>query len=142
LTNSAKPSLQPSPVKVDEEVWSIECTVDELQLDLCRAKEAITIDRGFYVDGRRSVKTLTVHKYYRQARELMKWIPIARPPPEFVIKTSDLSPKLIKELEARLDNTSTFGYILKEAAGRIFENLDFNRYHQSIARCLKVRLEP
>jgi hypothetical protein len=133
---------QPSPIKVDEEVWSIECTVDELQLDLCKTKEEIMIDRGFYVNGQRSVKTLTVHKYYRQARELMKRIPIARPPPEFVINTSDLSPKLIEELEARLDNPPTFAYILKAAAGRIFENLDFNRYHQSIARSLKVRLEP
>ena len=128
-------------VKVDEEVWSIECTVDELQLDLCRAKEVITVDQGFYVNGQRYVRTLTVHKYYRQARELMKWIPIARPPLAFVINTSDLSLKLIKELEAWI-NHPTFSYILKEAAGRIFENLDFSRYHQSIARCLKVRLEP
>jgi hypothetical protein len=138
--------LKPSPIKVDEEEWSIEYTVDELQLDLCRAKEVITIDRGFYVDGRRSEKTLTIHKYYRQARELSKWIPIARPPPAFVINASDLSPKLIKEIEEWFDyshsSTSTFTYILKEAAGRIFENLDFTRYHQSIARCLRVRLEP
>jgi hypothetical protein len=132
-----KPHSQPAPIKVDEEVWSIECTVDELQLDLCRAKEEITVDRGFYVNGQRRAKTLIVHKYYRQARELMKWFP-----PEFVINISDLSPKLIKELEARLENPPTFGYILKEAAGRIFENLDFNLYHQSIARDLKVRLEP
>jgi hypothetical protein len=115
--------------------------VDELQLDLCRAKEVITVDQGFYVNGQRYVRTLTVHKYYRQARELMKWIPIARPPLVFVINISDLSLKLIKELEAWI-NHPTFSYILKEAAGRIFENLDFSRYHQSIARCLKVRLEP
>jgi hypothetical protein len=132
----------PSPVKVDEEVWSTECTVDELQLDLCRAIEQIMIDRGFYVDGRKSVRILTVHKYYKRARELMKWLPIARPPPEFVINTSDLSPKLIEELEARLDNPPTFAYILKEAVGRIFENLDFNLYHQSVARSLRVRVEP
>jgi hypothetical protein len=126
---------------VDDEVWSTECTVDELQLDLCRAKEVITIDRGYYVNGQRSVKKLTVHKYYRQAWELRKWIPIARSPPEFVINASDLSPKVIEELGGRVDDPDVFGYILKQAVGRIFENLDFNRYHQSIARGLKVRLE-
>jgi hypothetical protein len=128
---------QPLPFIVNDEVWSTECAVDELQLDLCRAKEEIAIDRGFYVNGHRSIKTLTVHKYYRQARKLMKWFP-----PDFVINVSDLSPKLIKELEARLDDPPTFGYILNQAVGRIFENLDFNLYHLSIARNLRVRLEP
>jgi hypothetical protein len=136
-----RPQLQPSPFIVNDEIWSTECTVDELQLDLCRAKEEITIDRDFYVNGQRSLKTLTVRKYYRQARELMKWISIMRPAPEFVINAIDLSPEVTGELEARLDNPPTFGYILKEAVGRIFENLDFNLYHQSIARSLKVRLE-
>ena len=127
---------------VDSVVWSIECTVDELQLDLCRVKEEILIDRGFYVDGKKSIKKLTVKKYYKQARELMGLIPKIRTVPEFVINSSDLSPKVIEELEVRADNPEAFGYILKEAAGRIFENLDFKRYHQSVARSLKVRLEP
>jgi hypothetical protein len=131
---------QPSPI--DSVVWSIECTVDELQLDLCRAKEEITIDRGFYVDGKKSVKKLTVQKYYRQARELMKWIPIARPAPEFVINARDLSPKVIEELEVRANNPDAIGYVLKQAVGRIFENLDFNFYHLSISRSLRVRMEP
>ena len=127
---------------VDSVVWSIECTVDELQLDLCGVKEEILIDRGFYVDGKKSIKKLTVKKYYKQARELMGLIPKIRTVPEFVINSSDLSPKIIEELEVRADNPEAFGYILREAAGRIFENLDFKRYHQSVARSLKVRLEP
>jgi hypothetical protein len=89
-----------------------------------------------------SVKKLTVRKYYRQARELMKWIPIAKPSPEFVINASDLSPKVIEELEVRIDNPSTLSYILKQAAGRVFENLDFDYYHLSVARNLRVRIEP
>jgi hypothetical protein len=134
-------------VQVDQGVWSIECTVDELQRDLYWTTEEITIDRGYYVDGQKSVKTLTVRKYYRRAKELMKWIPIARPAPEFVINASDLSPKVIEELEVRADNSNsnsnsdTIGYILKQAVGRIFENIDFDQYHISIARSLKVRIE-
>jgi hypothetical protein len=113
--------------------WSMERLVDELFLNLAGIREMLTTDEG---------KTISVRKYYSRARELMMWIPIARPPPEFVINASDLSHKVIEELEIRVDNPDAIGYILKQAAGRIFENLDFNRYHQSIARSLKVRLEP
>jgi hypothetical protein len=125
-----------------EVVWSIECIIDELHLELSRVKEELTIDLNYYVDGQRRVKTKTVTKYYRQALALIRWIPIARPPREFVISTCDLSPKVIQELEERIDNPQTFSYILKQAVGRIFENIDFVYYHQSIARNLKVRLEP
>lgn len=127
--------------EIDCEVWSIECTVDELQLNLCRIKEYITFPLESDNRGQ-GTKTLTVHKYYRQARELMMWIPIARPVPEFVINANDLSPKVVKELEVRVDDSLTFVYILKQAVGRIFENLDFNRYHLSVAKNLRVRLEP
>lgn len=37
----------------------------------------------------------------------MKWIPIARPAPEFVISAHDLSPKETEELDARIDNPKT-----------------------------------
>jgi hypothetical protein len=72
----------------------------------------------------------------------MKWIPTARPVPEFVINESDLSSKVIEELESRIDYPRILTDILKQAAGRLFENLDFDRYHQSVARNLKVRVEP
>ena len=126
---------------VDSVVWSIECTVDELQLDLCRVKEEILIDRGFYVDGKRSIKKLTVKKYLQTSPRTDGVDTKDKNIPEFVINSSDLSPKVIEELEVRVDNPEAFGYILREAAGRIFENLDFKRYHQSVARSLKVRLE-
>jgi hypothetical protein len=126
--------------EVDNEVWSDECTVDELQRDLCKAK--VRIARAGIDWGHNEPKVLTVHKYYLLARELMKWIPIARPVPEFRIRVVDLSPKVIRELEARIDSPPSFSYILKQAVGRIFENIDFTYYHQSIARHLRVRLEP
>jgi hypothetical protein len=72
--------------KVDREVWSIECTIEELELDLSRAIENITCP--LEGDDGQEMKTLTVHKYYQQAKDLAKWIPIARPVPEFVINTS------------------------------------------------------
>jgi hypothetical protein len=127
--------------QVGHEVWSIECLVDELQLILCKVVEHITFTIENDGWGQSKTKTLTVHKYYRQARELMKWIPVAKPP-EFVINASDLSPKIIEELEDRVDHLPTLRYIFKEAVGRIFENLDFDRYHLTIARNLRVRIDP
>jgi hypothetical protein len=116
-----------------EELWSRECLVDELFLCLARKREEITLSRG---------KTIRIRSYYCQARELMKWLPIARPAPGFVINASDLSRKVIEELEVRADNPDDIGYILRQAVGRIFENLNDDYYHRSIARSLKVRLEP
>jgi hypothetical protein len=141
---SAQQEQENKEIKVDGEVWSVECTVDKLQIDLCRAIKHITFSPENDGEDQRSQEEniLTVHKYYRQAKELMKWVPIARPVPEFVINASDISPKVIEELEARIDNPPTFRYILKQAVGRIFENLDFAYYHMSVARNLPVRIEP
>jgi hypothetical protein len=124
--------------KVDREVWSIECTIEELVLDLSRAVENI----ASLEDNSLGTKTLTVHKYDQQARDLMRWIPIARPAPEFVINAKDLSFDMIREIESRLDDLPNLTYILKQAIGRIFENLGHAYFHLSIARNLRVRIEP
>jgi hypothetical protein len=58
--------------------------------------------------------------------------------PEFLISLSDLSPKLVKEL-AIVDET-TRDFVLKQAVGRIFEDINSKLYHNSISRVLKVRL--
>ena len=80
---------------------------------------------------------ITVHKYYNQALALRKWIPIARPAPAFVINMSDLSSRIIAELKTIEDPQD----VLKEAVGRIFENIDSVQYHLSIARLLEVVLK-
>ena len=119
-----------------KEYWTTERLIDQLFLNLCSSRQTITNDSG---------RTITVRKYYRQARELMKWIPIARlPSNEFVIYISDLTPAVRKEIENVADNHNhkTLRYILTQAVGRIFENLDFEYYHLSVARNLRVRLEP
>ena len=121
--------------KVRREVWSIECTKEELQIDLSRMVENITFPDNN--DGQ--MKMLTV---YQQAKDLAKWIPIARPAPEFIINAKDLSPGAIEELESRLDDIPTLTYILKQAVGRIFENLGHAYFHLSVARNLRVRIEP
>jgi hypothetical protein len=104
--------------------------IDELFLHLLFVQEIVTNDTGDKISAR---------KYPRLAAELGRWIPIARPPPEYVIDRSDLDERLGQELDEITSNDAR-QYVLKEAVGRIFENLNFERYHLSIARNLKVRL--
>jgi hypothetical protein len=117
-----------------KEYWTTECLVDQLFLNLCSSRQAIVNDNG---------RIITVRKYYAQARELMKWIPIARlPSNEFVINISDITPAIRKEIESIVNSPKMLQYILTQAVGRIFENLDFEYYHLSVARNLRVRFEP
>jgi hypothetical protein len=117
----------------EQELWTTECLVDQLFLCLAATKEYIATNKN---DG-----TIPVKKYYSQARRLMKWIPIARPAPEYVINISDLSPKVRKEIESIIDSPTTLQYVLTQVVGRIFENINFDYYHLSIARYLKVKFE-
>ena len=75
--------------------------------------------------------------YVNQAFHYLK-IGILSPVPEFLISLSDLSPRLIKEL-AILDKR-TRDFVLKQAVGRIFEEINAKLYHNSISRVLNVRL--
>jgi hypothetical protein len=127
------PALQEKD-EYEEEKWTTERIVDEVFLNLVATTEIITIEGN----GR----SIPVKKYYRQARELMKWIPIARPSPEFVINICDLTPKVRKEIESISAYHETLQYVITQAVGRIFENFDFECYHLSIARNLRVRFEP
>lgn len=117
----------------DIEYWTENALVEELFLQLaCTKKTAVARNRLS-----RKYVVVTDYKYYQQALKLRRWIPIARPPPEFVVNLSDLSSRVIVELKV-LQNTQD---VLKQAVGRIFENIDEQQYHLSIASQLKVRLE-
>jgi hypothetical protein len=111
--------------------WTTQKLIDELVLHLARVSEIVINDSG---------DKITVRKYYRRAAELGRWIPIARPAPEYIVDISDLNDKLRKELLEEITSNDARQDVLKEAVGRIFENLNFERYHLSIARNLKVRL--
>jgi hypothetical protein len=116
---------------VQPELWTTEKLVDELFLCLVSISESVSDDKG---------ETISVRKYPRRARELRKWIPVARPPPEYIIDKPDLNEKLRTEVMEEITSEEARQYVLKEAVGRIFENLDSEEYHLSIARNLVVRL--
>jgi hypothetical protein len=135
LNNSTTPIPTVSQqLREEQELWTTECLVDQLFLCLAGTKEYITT-----TTTNKNDRTIPVRKYYSQARRLMKWIPIARPAPEFVINISDLSLKVRKEIESIIDSPTALQYVLTQAVGRIFENIDFDYYHLSIARSLKVK---
>lgn len=132
--NTPPTALHEKDEQGEEEKWTIECIVDEVFLNLAGTTEIITIEENS--------RSIPVRKYYRQARELMKWIPIARPSPEFIINICDLTPKVRKGIESILSYRETMQYVITQAVGRIFENLDFEYYNLSVARNLRVRFEP
>jgi hypothetical protein len=45
------------------------------------------------------------------------------------------------ELCLEIGNEQMFGYMVREAVGRLFENIDSNYYHGSIMKNLNVRFE-
>jgi hypothetical protein len=68
---------------------------------------------------------------------LRKYIPIAKPVPKFVVNTCNLSTRVLAELKVLEDAQ----IVLKQAVGRIFENIDAFEYHIRIARFLEVVLK-
>lgn len=115
----------------DNDEWTSECLVDELFFSLVKVRECITNNKG---------RTIHIRKYYRRARDILKLIPISKPAPVFIINISDLPQRIIKEIERVTENDAR-AYILTQAVGRIFENIDFKRYHLSIAKNLRVGFE-
>ena len=101
----------------NDDIWTYECLKDILFNTLT-----------FYDD------------YYIQARSLMYIIPVANPPPAFKIRISHLSQRIVEEFKKC--NKRSRADVLTEAAGRIFENLDHEYFHQSVKRKLRVELVP
>jgi hypothetical protein len=76
--------------------------------------------------------------YYAQARGLMYKIPVYEPAPAFIITLSDLTERIRAELEASKRITRL--EVLREAVGRLFENIDYNYFHLSVKKRLIVEL--
>ena len=113
----------------DFEYWTIAHLTDELFLQLAKTKVIVNYNG----------KKVSIYKYYNQALRMWKWIPISKPKAKFVVKISDLTPRIYCELK-NLD-ISAAQYVLKESVKRIFENIDFKFYHEHIENNMEVVLE-
>jgi hypothetical protein len=114
----------------DIESFTIGGLIDDVYLSLLCSKETVTDDYG---------TRIVINKYYLQAWKLQRFISVGYPPPYFVIMLSDLNPKLKQALKDLDDETKN--YVLNQAIGRIFENINPKLYHLSIARRLRWKLE-
>ena len=67
-------------------------------------------------------------------------IPLDRPVPFFDIDLQDLSTQLKHQLaELKKSDARMFWYVIKIAVAQIFENINFDYFHRSIMRHLKIR---
>ncbi|MDP9197333.1 MAG: hypothetical protein M3O24_02070 [Thermoproteota archaeon] len=82
-------------------------------------------------------KAIDFRKYYNQAYHFLKIGHLERVP-KFLISMQDLEPSLLREL-ANLDNENR-NFVLKQAVGRIFEDINSRLYHASISKLLEVEL--
>jgi hypothetical protein len=132
--------------------WSFAAISDELFISMLDTKAAFCM-----INSNRKISSMPDHndgeKVYRcntgsgvlrrlyeeQARYKMFRIPVLRPPSIFVVYLKHLDDRLKNEL-ASLDRESK-DYVMKEAIGRLFENIDKRFFLLSVKPLLKWRLE-
>src|SRR5215813_4045114 len=105
------------------------CLVDCLKQNLTTIMECIKVSG--------TEKIYDNRKYYNQVHNLLK-IGAFKPVPHFPVSVSDLWPPMLKEFRV-LDKRDR-NFVLKQAVGRIFEDVNSKLYHSSISRVLEVRL--
>jgi hypothetical protein len=105
--------------------WTTDFAIEELKEHLARFE--VQNDGG-----------VTSRKYYNQANHLMYRIGVFKPTPLFEISIADLTPVLIDELRS-LDKKSR-NYVLKQAVGRIFEDINSRFFHSSVSSLLEVQI--
>lgn len=98
-------------------------TKTDLLADLCGCEQY-----GYKIESR---------KYYHQAYHFLKTGHLATVP-NFLISMKDLEVSLLSEL-ANLDNDDR-NFVLKQAVGRIFEDINSRLYHVTVSKLLEVQL--
>jgi hypothetical protein len=117
------PSSSKDTVKASYDFWTTECLIDELAFCLC--------SNASYIIKEDSNQIHITHKYSDQAEWMFHRINIWKPTPEFVINISDLTSRLKKELNEISSTPETLNYVVTQAVARIFESVNFERYHRS-----------
>jgi len=117
-------------------LWTTAAIEDELTFQLSSAI-------SFEIDANTQVIHIT-HKYYDQAAFILRRINLYRPPPDFVIYLSDITPKLRSHL-GQLNESSPimFHRVVTDSVQNILENINQRYYHVSnIAYKVRWRFEP
>ena len=133
----------------DSEVLTLAAIADEMTISLLDTKAVFCMinsnkgfsDRKWVEEANRCNNGNGVSRrlYEQQAIYKMYRMPIYRQPPVFVVHLKHLDYRLKQEL-AKLDKWSK-DYVMKEAIGRIFENVDRRFYYLSAKPLLDWSLE-
>jgi hypothetical protein len=124
--------------QTEEDLWTPNYLIDRLKQHLATVIVVQQSSRKEdYENNLQSKKVFDSRKYYNQAHDYLK-IGAFQPVPSFPVHISDLSPKLVRELSEldRIDRK----FVLKQAVGRIFEDINSRLYHDSVSRVLEVKL--
>jgi hypothetical protein len=146
-------SLPTSTHKEESRIpWSLAAIVDELTISMfdtktvfcminSNQKTSVASDPGEAEEAYRyNIGSGVLRRLYvEQARYKMYRIPVFRPSPVFVVYLKHLDDRLKKEL-ANLDR-QTKDFVMKEAIGRIFEQVDRRFFLLSTKPLLRWRLE-
>jgi hypothetical protein len=138
LTDEIKSPAEIRKVISKEDIWTSGYLIDRLKQHLGRVIVGVNATKEISESEHKERIIFGDRKYYNQAFDLLR-IGAFKPVPFFIINLSDLTERLRKEL-SDLDK-QTRQYVLKQAVGRIFEDVDFDLFHNSISRVLKVKFE-
>jgi len=138
VTDEIKTAAEIRKVISKEDIWTLGYLIDRLKQQLGRVVLAVNTTKEISEREQKERVIFGDRKYYNQAFNLLR-IGAFKPVPFFIINLSDLTERLRKEL-SDLDKQAR-QYVLKQAVGRIFEDINFDLFHNSIARVLKVKFE-
>jgi hypothetical protein len=111
--------------------WTVSYTIEQLKEHLARVKHTIVINEKM---------TIRARKYYDQAFHLLK-IGAFKQTPSYVISLTDFDNDSRLLIELHDLDKETLAYVLRQAVGRIFEDVNSKLYHNSISKVLKVKIE-
>jgi hypothetical protein len=146
-------SSSPNPIHEEEaqKCWSLAAISDELYISMLGTKVAFCMinsnQKSSLMSGKEAEEAYRCSTgcpvlrrlYEEQARYRMYRIPVLHPPPAFVVYLKHLDDRLKKEL-ANLDR-ETKDFVMKDAIGRICEQVDKRFFLLSVKPLLKWRLE-
>lgn len=135
-SNIANDTKLPFPYKQskDEEVWSDNYFVCTLKEELATVEFTPLNLKTDLLDCSRNFDS---RKYYNQAYHYLK-IGALQQVPLYLVSLSDLSSNVVKALVAY--DKADRAIILKQAVGRIFEDISPRLYHDSVSKLLVVEL--
>lgn len=118
-------------IEQNYELWTTNFIKDELTFQLSNTKSTLLDEK--------TDTTYTVNKYHKLAEFVLWRINIYRPPPEYLINRSDLTPRLQNELEQLYKSSpKIFEKIVTESVQTILEAVNQRYYHVNGAQ-YKVR---